>query len=88
MLLVGFLGNLFLKGEFRFCTTEIDNDVPLVESLDDAVDDFASPILVIVVNHVSFRFPQTLHDHLFCGLSGDTAEFVRVHFDAQAVPEL
>ena len=61
----------------RFAAAEIDHHVAVLDTLDDAVDDVADAVLVLVVLTVAFGLAHFLHDHLLRRLRGDAAVFQR-----------
>ena len=56
---------------------EIDDDVAVFDALDDAVDDLADAVLVLVVLALALGVAHLLHDDLLGVLRGDAAEIDR-----------
>ena len=67
----------FVAPHDRFAAAEIDDHVAVFDPLDDAVDDVADAVLVLLVLAVALGLAHLLHDHLLCGLGGDAAVFQR-----------
>ena len=58
---------------------QLHQRVARVGLLDDAGDQLAHPVLVLVVHHVALRLADALEDHLLGGLRGDPAEVLGGH---------
>src|SRR4051794_7087555 len=56
---------------------QLDERVTRVLLLDDAGDQLADTVAVLLVHHVALRLADPLEDHLLGGLRGDAAEVVR-----------
>src|SRR5690606_10468606 len=63
----------------RLGAPQIDDDVAALEPLDRAVDDFAGPIDVLVVDLLALGLAHALVEHLLGRLSGDPPETVGRH---------
>ncbi len=61
----------------RLAAAEIDHHVAVLDPLDDAVDDVADAVLVLLVLPVALGLAHLLHDHLLGRLGGDAAVFER-----------
>ena len=61
----------------RLGAAEIDDDVAELDALDQAVDDLADAVLVLVVLALALGVAHLLHDHLLGGLRRDAAEIDR-----------
>src|SRR5581483_7507978 len=74
-LLVALAVDLLGAGEQRLDLAEVDEDVPAVAGLlDDAGDDLADAVDVLLVHHLALRLADPLQDDLLRGLRGDAAE--------------
>ena len=58
----------------RLATTEVDDDVAVLDALDEPVDDAADAVLELVVLAVALGLADLLDDDLLGRLSGDAAE--------------
>ena len=77
-LLVALAVDLLGARQQRLDLAEIDEDVVAVAGLlDDAGDDLADAIDVLVVHHPPLLLADALQDHLLRGLRGDAAEALR-----------
>ena len=77
-LLVALAVDLLGAGQQRLDLAEVDEDVPAVAGLlDDAGDDLADAVDVLVVHHLALGLADPLQDHLLRGLRRDAAEVVR-----------
>src|ERR1700704_3692391 len=61
----------------RLAAAEIDHHIAVFDPLDDAVDDVADAVLVLLVLAVALGLAHLLHDHLLGGLGGDASIFQR-----------
>ena len=79
-LLVALAVDLLRAGQQRLDLAEVDEDVPPVAGLlDDAGDDLADAVDVLVVHHLALRLADPLQDDLLRGLRGDAAEVLGRH---------
>ncbi len=62
---IGFPGDLFTYGNDAFGVAEVDNDVPPVDTLDDAVDDFTLAVDEVGIYGIPFSIFHFLNDDLF-----------------------
>src|SRR5207253_2416978 len=60
--------------EDRLGAPEVDDDVPALEPPDDAGDELALAVLVLVEDVLALRLADALDDHLLRRLRGDAAE--------------
>ena len=74
--LVALAGHLLGAGQQRLDPAEVDERVARVGLLDDARDDVADAILVLLEHHLALGLADPLQDHLLRGLRGDAAEVV------------
>ena len=81
-------GHLLLQGQHGLGAAEVDDDRALLEAADDAVDDLALPVLVLVVDVLALRLANALDDHLLRGLGENAPEARRVELDADLVADL
>ena len=77
-----------VAAEQRLGAAEIDHQVAVLGALDDAVDDLAHAVLVLVVLLLALHLAHPLHDHLLGGLGGDAAEIDRRQRVDDELPEL
>ena len=78
----------FVAAHQTFGAAEVDGDVAELVALDDAVDDLADAVLVLLVLAAAFGVAHALHDHLLCCLGRDPAKIDRRQLVDQFVPEL
>ena len=74
--------NLLGPGQQRFdpaANAELDQRVTRIGLLDDAVDELADAILILVEHHVALGFTDALEDYLLCRLRSNPAEVVWGH---------
>ena len=77
-LLVALAVDLLGARQQRLDLAEVDEDVVAVAGLlDDAGDDLADAVDVLVVHHLALRLADPLQDDLLRGLRGDAAEVLR-----------
>jgi hypothetical protein len=67
----------FVAADDCLAAAEIDHDVAVFDTLDDAVDDIADAIFVLGILPVALCLAHLLHDDLFCRLRCDAAIFER-----------
>ncbi len=60
-----------------FAAPEVDNDIAVFDTLDDAVDDLADAVLELIVLPLALGVANLLDDHLLGVLGGDAAEIDR-----------
>ena len=77
--LVALALDLLALRQQRLDAPEVDERVALVALLDDAGDELADAVDVLVVHDVALGLADALQDHLLGGLRGDAAEVVRRH---------
>ena len=58
-------GNLLAHRNDALGVAEVDNDVPPVDPLDDAVDDFTLAVDEVCIYGISFSIFHFLNDYLF-----------------------
>src|SRR5262245_34235050 len=63
-----------IAAHYRLGAAKIDDHVAVLDPLDDAVDDLADAVLVLVILALALGLTHLLHDHLFGVLRGDAAE--------------
>ena len=73
-MVVPLAGDLLAGGKKCLNATQIHQRVPVIALLDDAVDNLAHAIDVLVVHHLALRLANTLQHHLLGGLRRDAAE--------------
>ena len=78
----------FIAPDDRLAAAEVDNDVPVFDALDDAIDDFADAILEFLILPVALGVAHLLHDHLLGRLRGDAAVFERRQSVGDGVADL
>ena len=83
-----FARNGLFAAQQRLGTVEIDDDVAELDAFDQAVDHFADAVLELVVLAFALGFANLVHDHLFRGLRGDTAEIDRRQGIDQLIADL
>ena len=76
-MLVALAGHLLGAGQQRLDLAEVDQAVAVVRLLDDAGDDVAHAVLVLLEHHVALDLADPLQDDLLGGLRGDAAEVLR-----------
>ena len=74
---VGLARDQLVAADDRLGTTQIDDDVAVFDPLGDAVDDFADPVLELLVLALALGLADLLDDHLLGGLGGDAAKIHR-----------
>src|SRR3989344_174061 len=67
---------LFVVGEYRRRTAEVDVQISALEALDMAGHYLALALAVFGNDGSALRFADFLHDDLLCGLRGDAAEII------------
>src|SRR6185437_13828380 len=67
----------FVAAQDGLGAAEVDDDVAEFDTLDEAIDDLADPILELVVLALALGIAHALHDHLLRGLRRDAAEIDR-----------
>ncbi len=72
-----FAGQHLVAPQQRLGAAQVDHDVAVLDALDEAVDDFALAVLVLVVLTLALGLAHPLHDHLLGGLRGDAAKVDR-----------
>jgi hypothetical protein len=65
---------------------DIDDQVAALEAADDAGDDLALAVLVLVVHVVALGLADALVDHLLGGLRGDAAELLDAFLRSMTSP--
>ena len=70
-------GRHLVAAQQAFGAAEIDGDVAELDALDQAVDDLAHAVLVLVELALALGLAHLLHDHLLGRLRGDAAEIDR-----------
>ena len=68
-----------MPGQQRLDPAEVDERVAGVGLLDDAGDDVADAVLVLLEHHLALGLADPLQDDLLGGLRGDAAEVVLHH---------
>ena len=82
-LLVALAVDLLGTGKQRLDLAEVDEDVVAVAGLlDDARDDLADAVDVLLVHHLPLGLADPLEDHLLRGLRGDAPEVLGRHVGA------
>ena len=76
-MLVALAGHLLGAGQQCLDLAEIDEAVAVVRLLNDAGDDVAHAVLILLKHHVALDLADALQDHLLGGLRGDAAEVLR-----------
>src|SRR5205823_6279215 len=76
---------LLANREHRLGAAEVDDDVAALEAQDDAADDLALAILVVVEDVVALGVAGPLDDHLLRGLRGDAPEALPVRLQTKDV---
>ena len=72
----------------RLGASEIDNDVAIFDPLDDAVNDFADPVLIFLKLALALGFAHFLHDHLLGVLRRDATKIQRRQLFSDKIAEL
>src|SRR6185436_16046005 len=86
---VRFTRRLLAERKHALGLAEVDDDVvALLEPADDAADELALAVLVLVVNEVAFGVAHALEQHLLGRLGGDAAESASGLLELQEVAEL
>ena len=85
---VGFSGHLLPVGDNSLSPTQVNRNTPSIEALNDAVDDLANPVFVVLVDHLPLCILHFLDDYLLGGLSGNTTKGVGVQLDSETIAEL
>ena len=67
---------------------EVDDDIPLLETLNDAVDELAFTSFKFVIDNLPFRIAHALHDVLFGCLGGNATKQARIQLAQQLIPQL
>src|SRR6185369_42081 len=71
---VGLAGHLLAHGQDRLGPAQIDDDVAALEAADDARDELALLVAVLVEDVLALGLAHALQDDLLRGLRGDAAE--------------
>ena len=80
--------NLLANGQHRFGAAQVHDDVSALETADDAGDDFALAVLVVVEDDFAFGVAGALDDHLLGRLRGDAPEGAAVGLQLEDVAVL
>ena len=67
-------GDTFITPQHCFGAAQINDHVAVFDTLDQAIDDFANPVLVFAILTRAFGFADFLNDNLFRSLRGDPAK--------------
>ena len=62
--LEGFARDQLVAAHHGLAAAEVDDDIAVFDALDDAVDDLANAITVVVILSVTLGLAHLLHDHL------------------------
>ncbi len=86
---VGLARGLLAVWEHRLGATEVDDDVvAALEAANDAANELALAVLVLVVDEISLGIAEALDEHLLRGLRGDAPELRALHLDLEDLAEL
>ena len=69
--------NLFSRRHDRLCATDIKHDASCVAPLDGHGEDLTGFVFKLIEDDLTLGFTQSLHDHLFRGLRGDSTGVLR-----------
>ncbi len=65
---------LLIHGKNAFGPPKIDEDSLIADPMNDAGNDLALAVHIVLVNNTSFRFADALHHDLFCCLRSNPSE--------------
>ena len=86
---VGLARRLLAERQDALGATEVDDDVvALLEAPDDAADELALAVLVLVEDDVALGVAHALEEHLLGGLGGDAAELAARLLELEQIAEL
>ena len=85
---VGFSGHLLPVGNNSLRSTQVNRNTPSIEALHDAVDDLASPVFVVLEDHLPLCILHFLDDDLLGGLGGNTTKGISVQLDSETIADL